>query len=227
MNSPRNIAKIGRLAAWATRVYLMIGVAELMVFIISFASHELYISFLYWERMILGRLGLMLEVADLIVVAAISVLIINAVWLVRAARNAAEFDPHPKSFSGGWTLGWFFIPIANLWMPFRAIRYMWNVSIKGPSHGDDKAPRFFLIWWGCWVAEPVVVLGTIITRTTLLLTGSLDADLWLHESKLFYILEYLPILFDCIATYFFLRIIRTVTDAQVHGDQRRLANVFE
>ncbi len=203
-NSPRNIAKIGRLAAWATRFFISAQV--FLVLIIAYSATFDTLPRYDLNPSIPFGMKVMSTTALLIPFVYLAVLITNAVWLVRAARNAAELDTSAPSFAGGWTLGWFFIPIAHLWMPFRAIRYMWNVSVKGAEHAGDDAPPFFIIWWFCWIFPRIIDIAPLGYQFTMY--------------------DVLSLALTAVSAYQFLRIIRTVTDAQVHGDQHRLANVF-
>ncbi|MEO1045240.1 MAG: DUF4328 domain-containing protein [Pseudomonadota bacterium] len=74
-------------------------------------------------------------------------IIIFAMWIYRAAANIYEADIPGFEYTPGWCVGWYFIPIANLFMPFQAMRQIWNAS-----HGnfnDLKENSNILIWW--WI----------------------------------------------------------------------------
>jgi hypothetical protein len=222
MQSPRNIAKIARLAIWATRIFIVAQIVWLPFPLYLIFLDPGFDPFAPENMSTLDMvIAIALSTAALVVPLAY---ITNAIWLVRAARNAAEFDPKPPSYSGGWTVGWLFIPIANFWMPFRAIRYLWNVSLKGASHATDKTPRFFMIWWGAWVSAQFLAISVTGIATYMSRFGMLsfeEADMISNSTDFIVTLLYIP------AAYFCLRIIRTVTDAQVYGDRGRLENVFE
>ena len=44
------------------------------------------------------------------------------VWQHRGHRNLARLGVRQLRFAPGWAVGWRFVPIANLWKPFQAIR---------------------------------------------------------------------------------------------------------
>lgn len=77
--------------------------------------------------------------------------VLNGIWIVRAAGNAAKLDPHEGRISSGWALGWFFVPIANLFKPYAAMRQTWVTSVDGPGSMDNPAPVFMRWWWAMWI----------------------------------------------------------------------------
>src|SRR5262249_29946861 len=40
------------------------------------------------------------------------------VWVYRANRNARALGAEGLAYSPGWSVGWFFVPLANLVMPY-------------------------------------------------------------------------------------------------------------
>ena len=87
------------------------------------------------------------------------------IWLYRASDNLRAINPHgPIEYSPGWAVGSFFIPIANLFIPYRAVKEIWQKS--GPP---DEAflfapspPSTFPTWWTFWILAAIV--GNISTR---------------------------------------------------------------
>ena len=69
-----------------------------------------------------------------------------AMWIHRAHANLDLFGLGGLEFTPGWSVGWFFIPFANLVMPFRAMKELWNRSF---SHdGSLEPPQVLLVlWW--------------------------------------------------------------------------------
>lgn len=82
----------------------------------------------------------------------IATIIYFGMWIYRAAQNAVDAD-HPLHDSPGWAVGWYFIPFANLFKPFSAMRQIWNAS-----HGetDLDAPETLLNqWWAAWLVASI------------------------------------------------------------------------
>jgi hypothetical protein len=75
-------------------------------------------------------------------------------WLYRAYGNLKAFDPWCRlEYSRGLTIGSFFIPFANLVIPYRAVKQVWQKS-GAPDEAllaEPNAPASFPIWWMFWL----------------------------------------------------------------------------
>lgn len=89
--------------------------------------------------------------------------IVFGTWIVRAGKNGWLFAEVSRmrmrpGFSvrqaflndtPGWAVGWYFIPIANLWKPFAAMR-----DIVATSTSGQALPSFLLpMWWALWIVS--------------------------------------------------------------------------
>ena len=52
-------------------------------------------------------------------------------------------------FTPGWAVGWYFVPIANLWKPYQAMKEIWRAS-KNPGNWQAETTSGFLGWWWFW-----------------------------------------------------------------------------
>jgi hypothetical protein len=70
-------------------------------------------------------------------------------------------------FTPGWAVGWFFVPIANLFKPYEAVREIYQAS--DPGLGEDEegavlswhwskqpAPLQMKLWWATWILMNVL-----------------------------------------------------------------------
>jgi hypothetical protein len=91
--------------------------------------------------------------ATVIVVTSVLVLLVDmvlvAIWIHRAHANLRDAG-YDKQFTPGWAVGWFFVPFANLVMPFRAMRELWNLSHL-QADSIDSPPSILTQWWGLWL----------------------------------------------------------------------------
>ena len=95
----------------------------------------------------------LIAVAISYVLIAITTMFAFGYWIVRACRNAHVLADRNLRFSPGWSLGWYFIPIANLWKPYQAMRQIWNVS-ENPSYNENRsAPAVIKLWWFAWIVS--------------------------------------------------------------------------
>ena len=51
------------------------------------------------------------------------------------------------NFSPGWSVGWYFIPLANLVMPYRSLKETFKASFNSEEWQNNKVPYDFPIWW--------------------------------------------------------------------------------
>lgn len=50
-------------------------------------------------------------------------------------------------FSPGWTVGYFFIPIINLWKPYQAVADIWKASKNPAGMGAVPTGDIVVVWW--------------------------------------------------------------------------------
>ncbi|HEX6187335.1 MAG TPA: DUF4328 domain-containing protein [Pyrinomonadaceae bacterium] len=87
----------------------------------------------------------------------IATVVVFLMWLYRVSNNVAAFG-QPRQTSAGWAVGSFFVPIANLFIPYQAIKEIWQKSDPTPTDAFSyvmSAPGFFPAWWGFWLASNI------------------------------------------------------------------------
>jgi uncharacterized protein DUF4328 len=92
------------------------------------------------------------------------------VWFHRAYRNAGALGAEDLQFSSGWAVGWWFVPIACFWMPYRAAVDIWMASAPvalattgGQSMRADAKPTLIRVWWATWlVCVALVNVGAVV-----------------------------------------------------------------
>jgi hypothetical protein len=75
-------------------------------------------------------------------------------WIYRANANAHLFGS-PMTITPGWSVGWFFVPVASLVMPFRAMSEAWRASQA--AAGGQAALKSPLVgwWWALWIVTGI------------------------------------------------------------------------
>jgi hypothetical protein len=96
-------------------------------------------------------------------IAYLGAVIFVARWIMRVNRNAHQLSDS-MTVSPGWNVGWFFIPIANLWKPFDGIRQTWQASASAADPASVRLPAFMRWWWALWLVTNI--LGNISARLT-------------------------------------------------------------
>ncbi len=80
-------------------------------------------------------------------------LIVFAMWLFGAVRNVHARGVPGLRFTPGWSVGWYFIPFANLVMPYLGVRELWNASHGIPDLAKRK--NRILVWWLSWLVTSI------------------------------------------------------------------------
>jgi hypothetical protein len=80
-----------------------------------------------------------------------------AIWIYRAHANLREAGLDELKYSPGWSVGSYFVPLANLVIPLRAMRELHN-----RSHGEDSWQAHAPVadvssWWSCHLAAVLVL----------------------------------------------------------------------
>ncbi len=76
-------------------------------------------------------------------------------WLFRATANVHALGAD-VSFAPGWAVGWFIVPIVDLWMSFLVVEELWRASADARDWRRQLAPWLVIHWWAISVAAFVV-----------------------------------------------------------------------
>ena len=101
------------------------------------------------------------------------------VWKRRSMRNAwilAADAGRKPSISPGWSIGFYFIPIMMWFMPFKAMKEIWQTSVP------ERRLGLLSLWWGSWIlyqiteqtiniVEPISSYAMVISDVLLLISG--------------------------------------------------------
>jgi serine/threonine protein kinase len=111
-------------------------------------------------------------------------------WIYRANLNCRGFGAEGMSFSSGWSIGFYFIPILNLFKPYQAMKEIWKVSSDPLNWKSEKISDILLWWWGLWVFSHVIkgaadqLLMNIYNMSTLALATGVSIISWVVEIAL-------------------------------------------
>lgn len=81
-------------------------------------------------------------------------------WTYRIARNVRALGAAGLSISSGWAVGWYFIPIANLWKPYEAMEEIWRAS-AAPANWKAQERGAILPWW--WMLGLIANFGSYLS----------------------------------------------------------------
>jgi hypothetical protein len=99
------------------------------------------------------RLAL-LGVATLLVI--VPTIVMWVVWQYRAHSNLPALGAANLRYRPGWVVGWWFIPVANLAIPYLTMRELHKASDPEAGAVEWKAKRtspLLWLWWGAWLGQ--------------------------------------------------------------------------
>jgi hypothetical protein len=79
-----------------------------------------------------------------------AILFLRWLYLVVKTVKVLGLDP---GVSPGWAVGWWFVPLANLWDPYLLVRGLWR-SLGGSRAGTAAISA----WWTAWVLGGISLL---------------------------------------------------------------------
>jgi hypothetical protein len=99
--------------------------------------------------------------------------VLVGMWIHRAHKNLFDAGFDGLEYTPGWSVGWFFIPFANLVKPFQAMKELWQASLAGNDwNPGDETPGTMIGWWACWLGGNI--LGNIDYPPVLLISYALS-----------------------------------------------------
>jgi hypothetical protein len=78
------------------------------------------------------------------------------IWQHRSHANLEAFGVSGLEYSPRWAVGWWLIPIANLWKPIQVNRELWKAS--GGVYDWRLLPTWPVLgwWWASWILAGVL-----------------------------------------------------------------------
>jgi len=93
-------------------------------------------------------------------------IVLVACWIYRASANAHALSAD-MTIRPGWAVGWFFVPFANLVMPYQAMKETWRESHEAAGRYEEAQSPIVGWWWGLWICGNVLArLGSLFGAGT-------------------------------------------------------------
>ena len=73
-------------------------------------------------------------------------------WLSRSVENVPPLGGGTPRLSPRWAIGWWFVPIANLWKPYGIVRDLWT-RLATPAR--RRGSGVLTAWWVLWVVSAI------------------------------------------------------------------------
>ncbi len=87
-------------------------------------------------------------------------IILFLMWFHRVSRNLKPLGVCDQQHSPGWAVGSWFVPFANLFVPYRIAREIWlksdnDANEYGFLNTESTVPGFMSLWWGFWIISNI------------------------------------------------------------------------
>jgi len=70
-------------------------------------------------------------------------------WIYYTNKNLHVLSNQELEFTPGWSVGWYFIPIANLFKPYQSMKEIWRLC-----HKNESVSYAIVGWWWCfWIVS--------------------------------------------------------------------------
>jgi len=89
----------------------------------------------------------------------LATIITFCVWVFRMNKNLEFLGAVGLRSSPGWAVGWFFVPVANLWKPYQAMSDLWRASKAPDSWREIERGPVLPWWWAFWLVSNAVSNG--------------------------------------------------------------------
>lgn len=80
-------------------------------------------------------------------------IVVFTIWVHRMQANTFALGIFGLRFTPAWAVGWYFVPVANLWMPCRAMSETWRANRNPTGWQFDSGTGFLIVWWLLWLSS--------------------------------------------------------------------------
>ena len=90
--------------------------------------------------------------AVLLFLAWIAIFVVLIIWMHRSARNARALQRWDNGLTPGWTIGGWFVPIANWFVPASLMQSIWRgAEAEPPVRFHRRRSAAIGLWWVCYL----------------------------------------------------------------------------
>ena len=206
------VARIILVAFMAFAVLCTLAYGVILTAIVNPFSHDAMLISAGGFLLLLAAIGMMLLGFILI-----------PLWTHRAHRNLDAAHVPNRKYTAGWAAGSFFVPFANLVVPFKAMIDLHNRSMGEDEWQADSAVGDVSSWQACTISAMLLflVLAVIVFFGTMTNVTVVMPELG-YAGLLF-----LLMLFAVGASWFLLRLIGKITAYQRAGLHLSQGDVFD
>jgi hypothetical protein len=136
-----------RLAVAFVWIYLAASSLVTLLTLYAYLSPETF-----FDPQTLAIAGLAMVASAIVMVACI---VVVAFWIHRVSANAHVLS-NDMTISPGWAVGWYFVPIANLFKPYQGMKEAWMASHFRDNWHGEPTPALLVWWWALWLITNIL-----------------------------------------------------------------------
>ncbi len=134
------------------------------------------------------------------------VFLLGIIWFIHKSQlYNSQREVKNLKYSPNWIWIWWFIPLLNLWMPYKVVKetYLSSFQVKkNKLNAEDTS--ILMSWWGCWIIGLLLpVIAGVINRNAY--NGA--------EIALFLVL--VSSIFIIFSAFYFITIIRKISENEI------------
>lgn len=95
--------------------------------------------------------------------------IVFLTWVYKASSNLRPMGGRNLEFTPGWSVGWYFVPFANIIKPFKSMMEIWTISKSEARSRFEYEDKILSTWWG------LLFLSTVAARLSLRFADGADS----------------------------------------------------
>jgi hypothetical protein len=136
-------------------------------------------------------------------------------WIHRMCHNA-RVRARYMQYTPGWSIGWYFIPIAYWWKPYQAMKEIWQESYEQAGPRGVEAGAVLGWWWALWI------IANLLSNTSFrisLRASTIDALLTSNSMALMSDLLQVPL------NLVFIMMVRRLTSMQEYAHENPQAQL--
>ena len=77
-------------------------------------------------------------------------------WVYRANCNVRELGAKGMNFTPGWSIAWYFVPLAWWWKPYQAMKELWKTSHAPDNWREVTTGSLLPMWWFFYLASTIL-----------------------------------------------------------------------
>ena len=152
----------GRLVTWLTAMFLLIVGLNGLLAAGSLLEATVFSEFAATDDVSESALPFYLAYACVglfFLPVFITTVVLFCMWIYRANKNARALGAEGMKTTPGWSAGWFFVPLMNLFKPYQATSEIYRASDPDADRSSwqtSAVSPLLAMWWALWIVSNIL-----------------------------------------------------------------------